>query len=249
MEYPNFYENVQEATIRLQHTTVLYDGEPYFVLCFDDHKPDGIIRIYMEPIGYDKLESNYMPIPYGNSLPPGKSRGDVMDAYMAQNPTSRIIRKQMNSPLFQRFRPFPLGMCNFSGSTAYCERQPVRHTHQGLTNSMISARYLSVDGKDRSCHLSFTGKEFRDTIMGKYPTAADSLKVVTDSSYKENAVGFSRLFAFVRGPVDTAFLAYKNDIVGNIPNGDTSVVTLSKNFTFVKELVDNLNIFQDIRVK
>jgi hypothetical protein len=248
VDYLNFYENVAEANIRLQNTTVLYDGEPYYVLCFDDSKPDGIIRIYMEPIGYKFLESHEKPIPYSTSLPPGKTRGDVMDEYMKACPDSRIIRKQMNSPLFNRFRPFPLGMCNSNGYTYYCERSPVRHTQQGLTNSMIHVNTVTLNGKG-GVGVSFTGKEFRDCIVGEFPSVDASLGVITSPGYEDTAVGFSREFAFVRGPVDTAFLAYKKDIVGSIPNGDKSRVILSKKFDFVKEAVIDLKIFEDIRIK
>jgi hypothetical protein len=52
---------------------------------------------------------------------------------MAEHPAAGILRKQMNSPLFNKFRPYPLGMCNTKGQRAYyLERQPNRKTEQGF---------------------------------------------------------------------------------------------------------------------
>src|SRR3546814_9940131 len=51
VKYTNFYETVKEADMRLRHTLVMYDGEPYYVLLIPDHKKDGVFRIYMDKAG------------------------------------------------------------------------------------------------------------------------------------------------------------------------------------------------------
>jgi hypothetical protein len=249
MQYPNFYENVKEAQIRLAQTVVLYDGEPYFVLCFDDHKPDGIIRIYMDKLS-SSMEIFKSSVPHECALVPGRRRGDVMDEFILKNPQTSIIRKHMNSPLFQRFRPFPLGMCNQKtgggGVATFCERNPTRQTQQGLMNNMIQSRRVGMQPGQGSINLF--SDEFRDCIMGRYPSVKDCIKVMSSSDYTDQSVAFDRKFAFVRGPVGMVFLAYQSDVVGALPNGDLSVVKLSKEFSFTKEVVDKLGIFEDIRV-
>src|SRR3546814_20877703 len=65
------------------------------------------------------------------STPQHIERGKRMDNFLKDNPDCGIIRKNMDSPLFNRFRPFPLGMCNLNGETYFLCRSPTRNTQQG----------------------------------------------------------------------------------------------------------------------
>jgi hypothetical protein len=143
-EHPNFYENVKEAMMRLRRTVVLYDGEPWVVLAITNHKPDGIFRVYLDPIGKDPNKNRQRPEPEG--FPPEHpGLGGYMDTWIDEHPDSGIKRKQMNSPLFNKFRPYPLGMCNIKGSGCYyIERQPNRKTEQGLISSMLFETLITV---------------------------------------------------------------------------------------------------------
>ena len=49
--HKNFYETIKEARMRLAQTVVMYDGEPYYVLALDNHKSDGIFRVYLDKLG------------------------------------------------------------------------------------------------------------------------------------------------------------------------------------------------------
>lgn len=249
-EYPNFYENIKEATIRLQYTVVTYDDEPYYILAICDHKDDGIFRVYMEPIGH----------PEGNALvrlggipcdhPDSKARGQLMDSWLEspQGKASGVIRKMLNSPAFNRFKPFPLGMANSGSKTYYIERQPVRHTQQGLTANMLYSNEISLNppGAMRMSVFGVDSPPIRDTILGKYPSVSDCLKNLSDPEILNDAVGFHRNFAFVRGPISTMFLAYKSDIVGLLVNGDLSKLKLPNQYRHTKEIIESLNLFNDI---
>lgn len=249
-EYPNFYENIKEAEMRLKDTVVLYDGEPYYVLCICDHKPDGIFRMYLDPIGRKGgLTINSMDVPYqywDNTK--FATRGAAMDDWMDKNPDTRIIRKMMNSPLFNKFRPFDLGMCNVGSGVQYIERSPTRHTQQGLTAQMLSCTVLSIgtDAKRRLGGVHITSESFRDCVVSDYPSISECLDNLKDPKVSNEGAAFHRNFAFVRGPIDTMFLAYKSDIVGLLPYGDLSSVKLSPQFRHVKEAVTELNVFGNV---
>jgi hypothetical protein len=55
--HPNTFETVKEAMMRLRRTVVVYDGQPFVVLCITNHKADGIFRIYLQATGLDPNKS------------------------------------------------------------------------------------------------------------------------------------------------------------------------------------------------
>src|SRR3546814_12211748 len=121
--------------MRLVNTVVMYDNRPYYVLCSTDHKKDGIFRMYLDEL-YTERGAAISRIPgipyeYNDGTPQHIERGKRMDNFLKDNPDCGIIRKNMDSPLFNRFRPFPLGMCNLNGETYFLCRSPTRNTQQG----------------------------------------------------------------------------------------------------------------------
>lgn len=247
--FENFYENVKEARMRLEGSVVLYDGWPYYVLTICDHRNDGIFRIYLDKLGTPEGPAvSRMPgIPYEWHDEPNALRGDKMDEYLTLHPNCGIIRKMMNSPAFNKFRPFPLGMCNVSGGVTYLERGPVRHTQQGLTGSMITGTtptYVPIPGFPKAFVPHVTSPDIADTILGNYPSAKECFQKLLDKSVGNTAAAFHREFAFMRGPVEgLIFLAYKSDIIGYMPAADLSCVKLSSTFLHLKEVTEALNVF------
>lgn len=249
-DHPNFYENIKEANLRLQYTVVLYDDIPYHILCITDDRPDGIFRVYMEPIGhpngsvFDRIGS----VPH--DYPDHSQRGKLMDQWMVNFPDSGVIRKMMNSPSFNRFRPFPLGMCNYGGHTVYMERQPQRHTQQGLTQNMIQQERLMLsDTKGRGGMVGIMSPSFKDCVMHFYPSIEESIKNLSDPDIQNESVAFHKDFALLRGPVGSLFMAYKTDIIGILPNSDLSCVAIASKFSHTKEVVAELGVFKDIVIK
>lgn len=265
MKHTNFYETIKEASMRLDHTVVLYDGEPYYVLCVTDHNPDGIFRVYLDPIRPDGRltiqELTNTPeeaVPYTWSMPPGSapSRGQKMDEYLTNNPKTRIIRKMANSPLFGKFRPFPLGMCNAGKDAYYIERTPNRATQQGLTDTMMVQQKLVLTPEPggmrpaggRYSPIPCTSNYFYDCVKGNYPDVKECLEALQDPDTTNTAVGFNRVMALVRGPLNTIFLAYKGEIVGMLPYNDLSCLRLSKNFSFVREVVQEVLPVREFKI-
>lgn len=248
MEHPNFYEDLKEALKRLRGTIVLYDGEPYYVLAITNHNPDGIMRIYMDPIGIEA----YAPKPdvdyydaFSNEL------GIYLDTWLKENPSTRVVRKYMSSAKFNRFMPFPLGMCNYTdGSAYYLERIPNRSTPQGLTSSMLTETKMTTVPVPPNAYVpqvvGMFSPAFLDTIHGRYPDPEECLKNLKDPAVENLSVGFHRSFAFVRAPLDMLYLGYRGEIVGYLPDGDLMNLTLGRDFGYLREAVEDLQLFQNV---
>lgn len=253
-KHTNFYETIEEAKIRLDQTVVLYDNEPYHLLCVTNHKSDGIFRVYLDPVVDDgnTFHRNYS-VPYEWYDEPGQSRGARMDKFMDEMGDKNVIlRKMMNSPKFNSFRPFPLGMCNNQGGATYVERTPARHTQQGLTGNMMLSRPITLDGGKNpagafnSRNIGVYSNGFRSCILGQYPNADECLTNLTDKAVANQSVAFHREFAFVKGPVGIMFVAYKGDVVGFLPNRNLTEVKICDEFNYVREVVDELAMFSRI---
>ena len=217
-DYNNFFETKKEAEMRLHGTVVVYDGYPYYVLGIDDHKSDGIFRIYLDPLSsYNMTINNFPGIPSYSMVSPGASLGDILDKFMEKNPKAPLIRKMMNSPKFNKFRPFPLGMCNMDNTVYYIERQPTRKTEQGLTQQMLSIQpvHLSTKGGKPipGSYFNMHSDGFKACIMGDYPTAYACLAALKNPKINNDAAAFHREFAFVRGPLDTLYLDLRHIVV------------------------------------
>jgi hypothetical protein len=166
---------------------------------------------------------------------------------------SGVLRKMMNSPKFNKFRPFPLGMQNIDGGATYIERKPCRFTQQGIMETMVSVTPLHFGISDKGGRspyndrmFSFLGPEMYRTVKGLYPSAEECLEQFKEDKIQNKAVGFHRDFAFVRGPLDLLYIAYKTDIVGFVPNLDKSEVKLGRESQHLKELVQELNVFDKV---
>jgi hypothetical protein len=248
-EYPNFYENLKEANDRLRGTVVMYDGQPVYVFAITDHKKDGIFRAYIKPIGWDPKTRQNLLWPDVESFS-WDGLGAYIDEWMEKNP-DRLLRKQLNSPLFNKFRPFPLGMYNIEGDKAvYLERAPARPSmEQGLNGRMLFQHDITVQikrGKSPYVTIGILGKEMKDCILGDHPDAKTVLKNLLDPEVENESAAFHRHFALARGPIGMLFLAYKEDIIGVLPKNDFSVVRIGNKFRHTKEVVQELGIFEDV---
>jgi hypothetical protein len=248
VKHKNFYENTKEARMRLLNTIVLYDGEPQYIIAITDHKGDGIFRAYSLPIG-EGASGLIMPGPLHNIPHDHAQLGPQIDEWMAANKGHKVQRKHLSSPLFNKFRPFPLGMCNVSGRCYYIERQPNRKTEQGLIKSMLLETRCSLVGegpRTSSASTDIYGKDFYRTIKGEYPSAERCLSELKNPNIENEGAAFHRQFAFIRGPIGMIFVAYKGDIVGVLPNGDLSTLRLGRKYLHCKEVVSELKLFDNV---
>ena len=256
VQHLNFYETVKEARMRLERSVVLYDGKPYFVLAVDGHKPDGIFRMYLDDLTDSRGPAHRrgLSIPYDWCDEPGALRGDKMDAWLEKKPEEGVIRKMMNSPSFNKFRPFPLGMVNVGNTVVFTERQPTRSTFQGLTQQMINATRVSIIPDSAKPSLArdgvtITSVPFVDMLLGNYPDPKECLEAMTNPRIMNEGVAFHRLFALFRGPLDMLFLAYKGDVVGILTEHDFSVLRLGTSYRHLREVVSELGLFDKVIVK
>jgi len=245
---PNVYENIKEANTRLRSTIVLYDGEPYRIFMITNHKSDGIFRVYLDPLSRGSAAQPQIIRDARYFEPDDPTTGATLDKWLDATPNSGILRKMMNSPAFNRFRPFPLGMCNYRGRAVYLARQPVRHREQGLTNAMVveTAFNFSGDAYESGFNAGFYSESFVSCVKGSHPSAHECITQLRDPDVTNESVAFHREFALLRGPIDTMFLAYKTDIVGMLPNGDFSELKLGRKFNHVREVVTELGLFSNI---
>lgn len=251
--HTNFFETVKEANIRLRGTVVLYDKEPYSVIAITDHKKDGIFRIYMIPIGIEGDKggaANYTalnPTPVNTTPHDHSSFGSEMDKWLDANEgKTKVIRKSMNSPLFNKYRPFPLGMCNYGTDVIYIERQPTRKTEQGLTRQMLDTYQISVTKGGKIPSIDLFHPAFRACIMAQHPSPKDCLAALLSNEFKNEALAFHRDFAFIKGPIDLVFLAYKGDIVGVLPKNNFDFLKLGVGHRHCREVVEGLRLFANI---
>jgi hypothetical protein len=251
MEHTNFFETLKEAEMRLKGTIILYDGDPYYVIAVTDHKQDGVFRLYLDPVSSENMTVQNFTLPGSEMAGGGVSYGQLLDNFMDANKNAPMIRKKMNSPLFNKFRPFPLGMCNLGKHVYFLERRPARKTEQGLITQMLDIEDIKVmadSGKGKVPHHCFSmfNNDFRACVKGEYPTAASCLAALKNPKVRNNAAAFHREFAFVRGPLDTLYLAYRDQVVGLLPSDDFSSVRLGKKYAYTREVVQGLNLFQTI---
>lgn len=254
-KYVNFYENVPEVEKRLVNTIILYDGEPYYVLCVADEKEDGVLRLYLDAINQKDGPSHRR---HGNDIPyqfydeGKKTKGMMMDQWIKNHPNEGVIRKMMNSPKFNRFRPFPLGMYNSHGGVIFVTRTPQRHTQQGLTYNMMEYHnhMIGIPGtQTKSCPgVSMWDHAFYDMVVGNYPTVTECIEQLTNPECQNSGAAFDRNFAFLRTPVTgSLFLAYKDDIVGIMSNPVEKCLYLSPDKYHLREAIDELNVFSDFK--
>lgn len=254
-DYPNFYENIIEARARLRGTIVLYDGVPHTVMAITDHMKDGIFRMYLNPIGrpredyakWKPFNDVVMNTPHDYS-----ELGIILDRLLDENPDAGILRKHMNSPFFNRFRPFPLGMCVSGTQTYYVERQPIRpKMEQGLIKSalyesLVTAGSRSDNPRRVGAAIEIGSEAFRDCIMGEYHTPHEVLAALTNPNVVNDSAPFHREFAIVRGPLNMLFLGYRTEIIGVLPKNNFEYLRLGQEFRYCREVVEELRLFREI---
>lgn len=257
--HPNFYENLKEAQMRLRSTIVLYDGHPYCIHTITDHFSDGIFRVYMYPV--EKGEDPEFRIPdydsycYSHPVSPGTTQislGEYLDKFLVEEPQHGFVRKQMNSPLFNKFRPFPLGMINWGNTAYYLARQPLRKSEQGLIRSALQETPCGIGAKPTPPGVTNTRlhtKAFVSCVKAEHPSIKEVIEAMHDPAVINKAVAFHREFAITKGPIGTLFLVYRTDVVGLLANGDLSLLRLSRASRHLREVTAELGAFQEISIQ
>lgn len=246
-DYPNFYENMEEAHRRLLNTVVLYDKEPCKVITICNNREDKIFRVYLWPIKEDPRLHRFPD--YSAFINGTAEQAAYIDKWMKEHPDVPIMRKMMNSPAFNRFRPFPLGMYQINGNVYYLERQPIRQREQGLIRNQVTQTRVSLDTEVKTSAFgnALSGEEFYNCVVGSHPTAKECILALRNPEIVNQAAAFHRNFAFVRGPLDIVFLAYKTEIIGYVPkDGDGINVVLGNKYSHYREVAQESGAFDSI---
>lgn len=259
VDYLNFYENADEVNRRLRGTVVLYDGKPYYVMTLAMASVDSIVRLYLEPLSSEHrplLLDNYkmkaltdkgisfpwQQYPHGSS-----SMISAMETFTKQVPELGILRKKINSPSFNKFRPFPLGYSlQDGGYPVYVMRKPVRKGYQGFSSARAAVINLdAVDGYFNSGNFDINSPALYNAIVADWPTYHAAVgKMLQNPS--QLGQPFHRDLAIIRGPCDSFFLGHRYQIVGQITDLPTGSIRLAKSCQHLFETLSEMNIFQSI---
>lgn len=259
----NFYENQNEASMRLKKTIVLYEGKPYYVIGITDHINDGKLRIYLDELTTEGLSyCRFDDVPSYSDYSPNHL-GPIFDDWIEKNPDKGIIRKYLGSAGFNKFRPFPLGNINVKGLVVYVERTPTRNTFQGLRQEALISRLVTISPQVKTTNKKLIGSTYRsdypldmftapfyNCIVGDYPSFTQVMEAFDNPDVINSGVAFHREFSVLRGPLNMFFLCYKTEGIGIIPAGALGGYTLqlSKDFEYLKETIQELNIFFNISI-
>lgn len=149
-------------------------------------------------------------------------------------------RKRIDSPAFNKFRPIPLGFCNFftpggNRHVTWCERTSPRSRRQGLCSDNVRMITLSPGGSGgmRGIRLegAFSGSDaFREMVTGQYP----SFDLVLRTLVPDSSIAVSREFALRRGKMNLVTLHHKLEEVGVVFRGQ---LFLSNDHQFLMETI------------
>jgi len=219
------YESVEDASMRLRNSVVLYKGLPVFI---SDVKrgttKEDPLRVFMQEL---PLEGAATPPPRRLERALADARGD--------DENGEAKRKYISSKHFD-IAPFRLGYVNCPKLGAfYCTRLPSRQQKQGLSRENFQA--FNHVGVPVSFETFCRTKEVCAMVVGDYP----SFDVAVKSLKKVKAVAFSRDFCLVPDEVvpGLIFLYHKNVKVGMF-HGDN--VTLGEKFTCLRESLEEQHV-------
>lgn len=264
-EFVNFYENIAEAKLRLEQTVVLYDSIPYYVYWIVEGT-DGKLKAYLDDYkgGYT-IRHRHPKFPRYQDYNP-QSYNEVIADWYAKNKDKGLVRKELGSPHFNKFRPFPLGNVNTKGSVIYTERTPTRNTNQGLRERSVFALNVcpvpnptsspkrkglisGVHTFNNETSIDIWSEDFYQTMLGVYPSPQEILEAFKDPTVVNTGVAFHRDFSIFRGPLDMLILCYRDEGIGLLPDGDLSRVLVGQKYTFLKETVEELGCFGLVETK
>ena len=181
-----------------------------------------------------------------------------MRKWAVEKPNEFVVRKYMNSAKFNKYRPFPLGNVNYNGEVIYVERRPTRQTIQGIRADSLLCEKVSASpsvlpeggllSKMSRAYVDPYSLEFVDCVLGNYPEYRDCINHLRSAECSNSGLAFNREFSVLRGPVRTLFLCYKTEGVGIVTGPYGNFLTLSKEFEYLKEQIEELNVYDSILV-
>lgn len=211
------YETVEDASMRLRGTVVLYKGEP--VQITEVTHGDG---------GDDIIRVKFRELPIGVGDRFGRAIVDPEAAKVEQ-------RKFISSKHFD-IAPFKLGYVNHPKTGAfYCTRLPNRIQKQGLCTENFQAKTNMGEAVPFTTFL--TCKEVVAMIKGVYPSFDRALVALNQCP----SVAFSYEFSLMKDDVipDLIYLYHKGNKVGYFSKNE---VLLGQKFKCLKESLQEMQV-------
>ena len=225
MDYPNFYQNLEEVNFRLVDTVVLYDDDPAYIHRASEHR-DGTIRLHI----------SILPNQIG--VRRDRDEDDVDDEDEMDEPNT--VRKLITSPKFKMFRPFKMGFMNdfsLDPNAKYTTRLPARRSKQGLFGESFASTSLKDDprGVPKENFRTVIGRvPFAEMVKGQYPELIE----VLDTLHEDTSIAVDREFAIKRDRLGLDYLYFKTDKVGLVRRGE---VLLGNRFGYLREAIISCN--------
>lgn len=218
----NFYDNLDECHRRLMNTVVLYDGQPAFIQNIRDGFDDGVYRVYM-------------------NLLPGELRGGAPAQEDEDNTPGRVVRRKINSPKFNRFRPFQMGYANIFDTgvrhASFLSRVPSRQSRQGLSRQLLTSIIPALCTPERrhqgvQYESAITAAGFAEMVKGEFPKAEEALDLLDN----DTSMAVSRKFAVQRDSFGMLFLYAGPDRVGVVRSNE---ILLAPNKMYLREEIQD----------
>lgn len=226
------YETVEDATMRLRNTVVLYKGNPVFITeVRKGEGKDDIFRVLIQELPITAVKGF---IQGAKAIRPGDPF--AAPALAAAPAPDKNERKYISSKHFD-IAPFPMGYVNQEkGNGAfYCSRMPNRMQKQGLCQENFT-------GKDNfGAPVQFMHflqcKGANDMVHGVYPPITEARKMLD----KYKSVAFDRHFCLMKDEVipELTFLYYKGSKVGMLRDDQ---VMLGNKYMCLRERLDEMKL-------
>jgi len=232
------YENVEDASMRLRNTVVLYKGDP--VLITDvrpaDKADDGILRVLIERLPIEKPAMGKVVIGMRNLRnPPGFLAEGAAGLAAPNDLPKEQARKYISSKHFD-IAPFKMGYVNDPDCPFFCTRLPNRIQKQGLCADNFKA--VSNFGAPVQYGYFLRSSGVPDMVHGRYPTTVEALRMLE----KQLAVAVSRDFCLQRDDVlpEFIYLFYQGKKIGMYTDNR---VRLGQKFNCLKESLEELKLY------
>lgn len=237
------YENVEDASMRLRNTVVLYKGDPVLIT---DVRPaekadDGILRVLIERLPIEgpamgKIVMKPKALRREDVLnPPGPAGLAGAGVPPPDDLPKEQARKYISSKHFD-IAPFKMGYVNDSDCPFFCTRLPNRIQKQGLCADNFKA--VSNFGAPVQYGYFLRSSGVPDMVHGRYPTMVEALRMLE----KQLAVAVSRDFCLQRDDVlpEFIYLFYQGKKIGMYTDNR---VKLGQKFNCLKESLEELKLY------
>ena len=176
----------------------------------------------------------------------GTTREGLPGVSFKEHPfTGPTATKSVDDPLFNDFKPVPLGFLNYFrkgiNDCAYAERLPLRRSKQGLSSE--SFRCSTLANEFRHDWEDVTRSDgFREMVVGMYPTFDEVLALLVPSS----SIAVSREFAIRMDEGGVVNLFFKREKIGTVFRG--ALYVSSEYQYMIEAILDEPNLPNNVEV-